>query len=143
KGPGLDRAGDALKHGNALGSSPRGGVLVVAGDDHGSVSSSMPHQSDQAMIAWSMPVLHPATVEDYLHFGPYGFALSRFTGLWTGFKAISETVESAATVTLPELPRFAMPGDFWSPEGGLHYRWADGPGTGLEDRMAHKIGASR
>jgi hypothetical protein len=46
KGPGVDRAGDALKHGNAYGSSPHGGVLVVAGDDHGCVSSSMPHQSD-------------------------------------------------------------------------------------------------
>src|SRR6478609_330500 len=49
KGPGVDRSGDALKHGNAYGSSPQGGVLVVAGDDHGCVSSSMPHQSDQTM----------------------------------------------------------------------------------------------
>src|SRR5215208_4214861 len=47
KGPGVDRAGDALKHGNAYGASPHGGVLMVAGDDHGCVSSSMPHQSDQ------------------------------------------------------------------------------------------------
>ena len=52
KGPGVDRAGDALKHGNAYGSSPHGGVLVVAGDDHGCVSSSMPHQSDHAFQAW-------------------------------------------------------------------------------------------
>ena len=29
KGPGLDRSGDALKHGNAYGSSPKGGVLVA------------------------------------------------------------------------------------------------------------------
>ena len=49
KGPGVDRSGDALKHGNAYGSSPHGGVLVVVGDDHGCVSSSMPHQSDQAL----------------------------------------------------------------------------------------------
>src|SRR5690606_11049307 len=61
KGPGVDRSGDALKHGNAYGSSPQGGVLVIAGDDHGCVSSSMPHQSDQAFIAWSMPVLSPAS----------------------------------------------------------------------------------
>ena len=44
KGPGVDRSGDALRHGNAYGSAPKGGVLVVAGDDHGCVSSSMPHQ---------------------------------------------------------------------------------------------------
>src|SRR5690606_1051890 len=60
KGPGVDRAGDALKHGNAYGSSPHGGVLVVAGDDHGCVSSSMPHQSDVAFMAWFMPTLNPA-----------------------------------------------------------------------------------
>ena len=59
KGPGVDRSGDALKHGNAYGSSPRGGVLVVAGDDHGCVSSSMPHQSDLAFLSWFMPILHP------------------------------------------------------------------------------------
>ena len=69
KGPGVDRAGDALKHGNAYGSSPHGGVLVVAGDDHGCVSSSMPHQSDVAFMAWFMPTLNPATGGEYLSFG--------------------------------------------------------------------------
>ena len=64
KGPGVDRAGDALKHGNAYGASPHGGVLVVAGDDHGCVSSSMPHQSDQALQSWRMPVLAPANVAE-------------------------------------------------------------------------------
>ena len=78
KGPGVDRAGDALKHGNAYGSSPGGGVLVVAGDDHGCVSSSMPHQSEQLFQAYHMPVLAPATVAEHLEFGLYGWALSRF-----------------------------------------------------------------
>ena len=100
KGPGVDRAGDALKHGNAYGSSPHGGVLVVAGDDHGCVSSSMPHQSDVAFMAWFMPTLNPASVGEYLAFGEYGYALSRFSGMWVGFKAISETVESAQSVEL-------------------------------------------
>jgi len=62
KGPGVDRAGDALKHGNAYGSSPHGGVLVIAGDDHGCVSSSMSHQSDVAFMAFFMPTLNPASV---------------------------------------------------------------------------------
>src|SRR5690349_16866830 len=71
KGPGVDRAGDALRHGNAYGSSPHGGVLVVAGDDHGCVSSSMPHQSDVAFMAWFMPTLNSADVGEYLAFGEY------------------------------------------------------------------------
>ncbi len=82
KGPGVDRAGDALKHGNAYGSSPTGGVLVVAGDDHGCVSSSMPHQSDVAFMAWFMPVVSPASLAEYERFGLWGYALSRFSGCW-------------------------------------------------------------
>lgn len=87
KGPGVDRAGDALKHGNAYGSSPHGGVLVVAGDDHGCVSSSMPHQSDQLLQAFHMPVVSPANVAEYLEFGLYGWALSRYSGNWVGLTA--------------------------------------------------------
>ncbi|MGZ3181021.1 MAG: indolepyruvate ferredoxin oxidoreductase family protein [Telluria sp.] len=141
KGPGVDRSGDALKHGNAYGSSPHGGVLVVRGDDHGCVSSSMPHQSDQACIAWSMPVLNPANIEEYLEFGLYGWALSRFSGNWVGFKAISETVEGGAVVTLPASPHFATPSDYAYPPEGLHYRWPDLPSLKIEQRVAAKLDA--
>ncbi len=89
-----------LKHGNAYGASPHGGVLMVAGDDHGCVSSSMPHQSDQAFQAWHAPIVAPASVAEYLEFGLYGWALSRFSGNWVGFTALSEVVESASTVDL-------------------------------------------
>jgi indolepyruvate ferredoxin oxidoreductase len=140
KGPGVDRSGDALKHGNAYGSSPHGGVLVVAGDDHGCVSSSMPHQSDVAFMAWLMPTLHPASVAEYLAFGEYGYALSRFSGMWTGFKAISETVESCASVELPIRRRFTLP-DYAIPPGGLHYRWPDLPGPQIEHRLEFKKNA--
>lgn len=142
KGPGVDRAGDALKHGNVYGSSPHGGVLVVAGDDHGCVSSSMPHQSDFAMQAWSMPIVNPASIAEYLEFGLYGWALSRFSGMWVGFKAISETVESGATVDLDGLcTRFEQPADYSVPASGLHYRWPDLPGLPIETRHAHKLAA--
>jgi indolepyruvate ferredoxin oxidoreductase len=137
KGPGVDRAGDALKHGNAYGASAHGGVLVVAGDDHGCVSSSMPHQSDVAFMAWFMPTLNPASVAEYLAFGEYGYALSRFSGTWVGFKAISETVESAQSVELAPDRRFLAP-DFAMPPGGLHYRWPDLPGPQIEERMEAK-----
>ena len=140
KGPGVDRSGDALKHGNAYGSSPMGGVLVVAGDDHGCVSSSMPHQSDVAFMAWFMPTLNPASIAEYLEFGAYGFALSRFSGTWVGFKAISETVEAGQSVELPKDRVFTQP-DFTSPPGGLHVRRSDMPSPEIETRISAKLDA--
>ena len=140
KGPGVDRAGDALKHGNAYGCSQHGGVLVVAGDDHGCVSSSMPHQSDVAFMAWFMPTLNPASVSEYLAFGEYGYALSRFSGMWVGFKAVSETVEAAASFELRADRKFDLP-DFEPPPGGVHYRWPDLPGPQIEERMEAKKNA--
>ena len=141
KGPGVDRSGDALKHGNAYGSSPHGGVLVIAGDDHGVVSSSMPHQSDVAFLTFVMPNLNPANVAEYLEFGLYGIALSRYSGMWVGFKAISETVESAMSVSLPPYPQFVTP-DFDIPATGLHYRWPDLPGLQIEERLEAKKAAT-
>ncbi|MDS1138410.1 indolepyruvate ferredoxin oxidoreductase family protein [Nitratireductor indicus] len=140
KGPGVDRSGDALHHGNAYGSSPKGGVLVVAGDDHGCVSSSMPHQSDVAFMSWFMPTLNPSSVEEYLAFGEYGIALSRFSGCWVGFKAISETVESGRSVELQPDRRFTLP-HFEAPAGGLHVRRADLPSIEIETRIGHKLRA--
>ena len=142
KGPGVDRAGDALKHGNAYGSSPHGGVLVVAGDDHGCVSSSMPHQSDVAFLTWLMPNLNPSSVAEYLEFGLYGIALSRFSGMWVGFKAISESVESAMSIELPAPPSFIIPPDFVPPADGLHIRWPDFPGPQIEERLEAKKAAT-
>jgi len=140
KGPGVDRSGDALRHGNAYGSHPKGGVLVVAGDDHGCVSSSMPHQSDVAFMSWFMPTLNPASVAEYPAFGEWGYALSRFAGVWSGFKAISETVESGASVELAPDRVFTTPA-FEAPPGGLHIRLADLPSTEIETRIAHKLRA--
>ncbi|MBD2824599.1 indolepyruvate ferredoxin oxidoreductase family protein [Xenorhabdus szentirmaii] len=140
KGPGVDRSGDALKHGNAYGSSPHGGVLVIAGDDHGCVSSSMSHQSDLAMIAWNMPVLHPSSVADYLDVGLWGWAASRVSGAWIGFKAISEVVESGAVRKNKPLPDYKMPEVDPGPDG-LHWRWPDLPGPQLEKRLAYKLKA--
>lgn len=144
KGPGVDRAGDALHHGNAFGSSPHGGVLAVAGDDHGCVSSSMPHQSDFVFQSWGMPVVNPASVQEMLEFGLYGWALSRFSGTWVGFKAISETVESGMTVDLDAIHTdFPAPDGFVPPAGGLHFRWGDAPSPLIETRMAAKLEAVR
>ena len=141
KGPGVDRSGDALKHGNVYGTATQGGVLVVCGDDHGCVSSSTPHQSDLALQAWSMPLVHPGNVAEYLEFGLYGWALSRFSGAWVGFKAISEVVESGMTVDLDAVPLdYELPVDHVPPTN-LHIRSVDLPSLELESRLAHKIDA--
>ncbi|MGB3867006.1 MAG: indolepyruvate ferredoxin oxidoreductase family protein [Xanthobacteraceae bacterium] len=127
KGPGVDRSADALKHANAAGSSRYGGVLALAGDDHGCQSSTLAHQSEQIFQAAMIPILNPATVQEYLDFGIYGFALSRYSGCWIGFKAISETAESSASITVdPQRMQFVDPA-FEMPPGGLHIRWPDPP----------------
>ena len=97
KGPGVDRSGDALRCANMLGTSALGGVLAVAGDDHGAQSSTYPHQTEQVFEGWMMPVLNPAYVQDIIDFGLAGIALSRFSGLWTALKTTAETAEQAAT----------------------------------------------
>jgi len=123
KGPGVDRCGDVFKHGNVAGSAPRGGVLVVFGDDHGARSSTLPHQSEQALAAAMIPVVHPADLQDYLDFGLWGWAMSRYCGCWVGFKALEEIVDSSASMIVdPERPAIHVPEDFELPPDGLNLR---------------------
>ncbi|MDC9719361.1 MAG: indolepyruvate ferredoxin oxidoreductase family protein [Gammaproteobacteria bacterium] len=126
KGPGVDRCGDVFKHANAAGSAPYGGVLCVAGDDHGAKSSTVPHQSDHAFMSSTMPVLYPSSIHEYIWMGLAGLAMSRYSGCWVGFKVISETVETTAAVNLKdEDVEFIIPDDFDIPEDGLNLRWPD------------------
>ena len=141
KGPGVDRSGDAIKHGNMYGSSPHGGVLMMAGDDHGCVSSTISHQSEYGFIGASLPVLNPATISELVSFGLFGFALSRYSGLWVGMKSIAELIEAGASVDLAPLPTFVRPPIAASADG-LHIRWPDAPGLHLEDRMQAKLDAA-
>ncbi|GKQ52216.1 indolepyruvate ferredoxin oxidoreductase family protein [Bradyrhizobium sp. Ce-3] len=128
KGPGVDRSLDALKHANSAGTSPNGGVIALAGDDHGCQSSTLAHQSEQVFASALMPVVNPATLQDYLDLGILGFALSRYSGCWVGFKAISETVESSASIVSdPDRIKIIMPDDFEMPPDGLSIRWPDPP----------------
>jgi indolepyruvate ferredoxin oxidoreductase len=127
KGPGVDRSCDALKHGNYAGAAPRGGVLVLAGDDPGAKSSSIAHQSEPALIHCGIPVLNPSDVQEYLDFGLYGFALSRWSGSWIAMKCLTDTVDSARSVSVePERVNIRAPGDFERPEG-LHIGWQNLP----------------
>jgi len=128
KGPGVDRSGDAFRHGNAAGSSRFGGVLVIAGDDHAAKSSTFPHQTDHFFKSMMMPVLAPAGVQEYIDFGVHGYALSRYSGCWVAFKALADTVETSASVDVdPDRVDIRMPTDFTLPPDGLNIRWPDPP----------------
>ena len=98
KGPGVDRSGDVLKHANFAGTSPSGGVLVVAGDDHACKSSTVPHQSEPALSASLIPVLVPADVREILELGLHGWAMSRWSGRYVGFKTVGDVVDTSASV---------------------------------------------
>lgn len=126
KGPGVDRSGDVLKHGNLAGSSTHGGVLLLAGDDHTAKSSTTAHQSEYAFVDAMIPVLNPAGVQEFLDLGLYGWAMSRFSGCWVAFKTIAETVDSSASVYVdPHRVKIVTPDGFEMPDDGLNIRWPD------------------
>ena len=128
KGPGVDRAGDALKHANAAGSARHGGVLLLAGDDHACKSSTLPHQSEHAFDAAMIPVLYPTGVQEIIDMGVHGFAMSRFSGCYVAFKVVSETVDASASIIVdPGSPKILLPEDFQLPPGGVNIRWPDAP----------------
>ena len=82
KGPGVDRSGDAFKHGNYAGAHAKGGVLIFFGDDHAGKSSTVAFQSEQAIVASSIPILYPADPGELIEYGLFGYALSRHSGSW-------------------------------------------------------------
>jgi indolepyruvate ferredoxin oxidoreductase len=126
KGPGVDRCGDVFKHANNAGSAKHGGVLVLAGDDHAAKSSSTAHQSDHILNACGIPVLYPASVQEYIDYGLHAWAMSRYTGLWVSMKCVTDIIESGAVVDFdPDRVQIELPTDFELPEGGLNIRWPD------------------
>ncbi len=127
KGPGVDRSGDVMRHANMAGTSPHGGVLMAMGDDHTGESSTTLHQSDWAMVDAYMPIVSPAGVQEILDYGLYGWALSRFAGVWVGLKTMKDTVEATAIVDgRPDRMQFFSP-SFDMPSGGLNIRLLDTP----------------
>jgi indolepyruvate ferredoxin oxidoreductase len=143
KGPGLDRAMDAIKHANNTGASQFGGVLAVVGDDHMAKSSTLAYQSEPMFIGASIPVLNPAGVQDVLDFGLMGWAMSRYSGCWVGMKVTAENMDAAIAADMnPERLQLVEPDDFDMPESGLHSRWPD-PFLEQEERLQqHKIRAA-
>ncbi len=143
KGPGVDRCGDVFRHANAAGSSKFGGVLVIAGDDHAAKSSTLPHQTEHVFKAVMMPVLYPANVQEYLDYGLHGWAMSRYSGCWVAFKALADTVETSASVSIdPAAVNPIFPPNFKLPPDGLNIRWPDPPLVQEARLLNHKLYAA-
>jgi indolepyruvate ferredoxin oxidoreductase len=144
KGPGVDRTGDVFRHANFAGTSKHGGVLALMGDDHTAESSTTAHQSEFHFLDVMIPILNPAGVQEFLDYGLYGWAMSRYCGTWVALKCMHETVESTAIIdgsldrvkiVIPESPFDLGDGRvFRMPEGGLNIRLGDSV-LGMEARL--------
>ena len=127
KGPGVDRTGDVMRHANMAGTSKHGGVLMAMGDDHTGESSTVLHQSEWALVDAYMPVVSPAGVQEVIDYGIYGYALSRFSGLWVGLKTMKDTVEATSVIDgRVDRVQLVTP-EFDMPDGGLNIRLGDTP----------------
>ncbi|EPF73965.1 indolepyruvate ferredoxin oxidoreductase family protein [Acinetobacter rudis] len=135
KGPGVDRSGDVLRHANLAGTSEHGGVVAFFGDDHSCKSSSIPHQSEHVMIGCGIAIFYPASIQQILDLGVHAVAMSRFAGIWTSMKLVSEIVETSASVHV-NLDRVVpvLPKNVQMPEDGVHIRWPD-HGIQQEERL--------
>jgi indolepyruvate ferredoxin oxidoreductase len=142
KAPGLDRAGDALRHGVFAGSSATGGALALVGDDPSAKSSTMPSSSDAALVDLHMPILYPATVAECLELGLHGIAMSRGTGLWSALKVVTAVADGNGTVHLPALdrepivPTVDVDGRRWVPHPSAQFL---GPRMVEVEREFHEI----
>ncbi len=126
KGPGVDRSGDVFRHANMAGTSKAGGVLALMGDDHTAESSTTAHQSEFHFVDVMMPILNPAGVQEIVDYALYGWAMSRYAGVWSALKCMHETVELTGIVdgSLDRI-KLVTPDDFAMPEGGLNVRLQD------------------
>ncbi|MBM3792779.1 MAG: indolepyruvate ferredoxin oxidoreductase family protein [Acidobacteria bacterium] len=117
KGPGVDRSGDILRHGNLTGSPGNCAALLLAGDDHPCKSSSIPHQSDFSLYNVNIPTLYPGNTQEILDYGLYAIALSRYSGAWCALKLLTQTCDGGGIVEVG-LDRY----QFHTPDAGYQKR---------------------
>ncbi len=141
KNPGLDRSGDAIRHGNSIGTNPRGGVLAVVGDDHAAKSSDTCNQCEPSLMALRVPVLAPVDIEEVIDFGLFGWAMSRYSGLWAGLKVLPHHMDCAASVRVRRRPPFILPSQPPAEPTGI--AWPDDRFRQEERLLLHRLPAAQ
>ncbi len=116
KAPGLERAADAIRHGNFVGAAPTGGAIALVGDDPACKSSTIPSASEQTLAALGVPVLVPANVQEAADYVRHAVACSRASGLWVAMKIVAAVADGTGTISLdvdrvaPIMPRLEWEG---------------------------------
>ena len=141
KGPGLDRAADAVRHGNYQGASRHGGVVIAVGDDHIAKSSSIICYSDDVVAGLQVPLFYPADASEIVEYGLHGFAMSRHTGSWAALKIITEVADATRVVSADEMTVETILPEIDEPAIGLHNRWPDTPQEQEVRQVAHRLPA--
>jgi len=119
KAPGVDRSGDAIRHANVCGVDPKGGVLLVAGDDPASKSSTLTAESEFVLLHFETPILYPGSVQEVADFGRWGYELSRYSGLWSALKIVTNVADGYSTIKVgpgrvqPTRPEWEWNGEPW------------------------------
>ncbi len=93
KGPGVDRASDALRHANIYGTNPKGGILLLAGDDPASKSSTVPAVSERSLAALHIPVLFPRNAAEIVTLGRHAIEMSRVSGCVVALKIVADVAD--------------------------------------------------
>lgn len=100
KAPGLDRATDAIRHANLAGTHPKGGAVILCGDDPASKSSTVPSASERSLAALMIPTLYPSSPQETIDMIQHAVAMSRYSGAWTAVKVVTDVADSYARVDL-------------------------------------------
>ena len=121
KGPGIDRAGDAIRHAVFASTAPHGGVVAVVGDDPSAKSSTLPSSSDATMVDLHMPLLFPGDPQEALDLARHAVALSRACGIWSGLKLVTPVADGTGTIDVhpdrvqPVIPTIDIDGRRFEP----------------------------
>jgi indolepyruvate ferredoxin oxidoreductase len=98
KGPGLDRATDALRHANMYGVHPAGGAVLLVGDDPASKSSTVPAVSERTLAALGIPVLFPRNAAEIVTLGLHAIEMSRASGCLVALKIVADVADGSWVV---------------------------------------------
>ena len=131
KNPGLDRAADAIRHGNLSGTAPLGGAVAWIGDDPTCKSSTVPSSCESMAQSLMVPLLAPSTVAEVRELGLHAVALSRFAGTWSAVKVVADVADGAGTVDLTDPAG-------WIPAPDLSRQWRPATLLGAQSLVAEQ-----